>query len=236
MILERPLSPETELIPYKPAGLPPAPWLVLAPHPDDETFGLGGTIVLATKASLPVKLVVVTDGQLGGESSLRFKETLAAAKVLGISELEFWEIPDRKVQENRQIFRQKLKKILAPFKTVFSPSLFEFHPDHRATTLLAAALLEEEGWPGELWLYEIARQGEANRLVDITPVIETKKQAMKCYQSQLAQNAYFEVVLGLNRARSYTLAPAGVQYAEAFFASKALSLLEAWFAQLKRYF
>ena len=43
MILE-----EGQLLPYSSNDLPPGPWLVFAPHPDDETFGMGGSLLLAS--------------------------------------------------------------------------------------------------------------------------------------------------------------------------------------------
>jgi hypothetical protein len=44
-----PLNPEHILVPFAPAALPPGPWLVFAPHADDETFGMGGSLLKASK-------------------------------------------------------------------------------------------------------------------------------------------------------------------------------------------
>ena len=38
---------EDVLIPFNTSPLPPGPWLVFAPHADDETFGMGGTLLKA---------------------------------------------------------------------------------------------------------------------------------------------------------------------------------------------
>ncbi|MBW1671465.1 MAG: PIG-L family deacetylase, partial [Deltaproteobacteria bacterium] len=54
---------EKDIIPYTPSDIPPGPYLVFAPHPDDETFGMGGTIALAAHAGIAVHVVVLTDGQ-----------------------------------------------------------------------------------------------------------------------------------------------------------------------------
>jgi len=58
---------EENFIPYTPSDLPPGPYLVFAPHPDDETFGMGGTIALAGQAGIAVHVVVLTDGQQAGD-------------------------------------------------------------------------------------------------------------------------------------------------------------------------
>ena len=38
---------EDALIPFNTSPLPSGPWLVFAPHADDETFGMGGTLIKA---------------------------------------------------------------------------------------------------------------------------------------------------------------------------------------------
>jgi LmbE family N-acetylglucosaminyl deacetylase len=44
-----------------PVGLP-NPVLVIAPHPDDETFGCGGTLALISRERAPLHIAFVTDG------------------------------------------------------------------------------------------------------------------------------------------------------------------------------
>ena len=39
------LNPEHMLLPYSLSDLPAGPWLVFAPHADDETYGMGGTLL-----------------------------------------------------------------------------------------------------------------------------------------------------------------------------------------------
>jgi len=42
--------------------------LVLSPHPDDESFGCGGTIKLLTQAGAAVDVVYLTSGEMGVEA------------------------------------------------------------------------------------------------------------------------------------------------------------------------
>ena len=60
---------EDALIPYQTSPIPKGPWLVFAPHPDDETFGMGGSLLLAASEGIDVVLVVFTDGSLGGTTA-----------------------------------------------------------------------------------------------------------------------------------------------------------------------
>lgn len=220
---------EKDLIPYEPAKLPPGPWLVFAPHPDDETMGMGGTLYLASQAGVETTVVLVTDGRLAGSPERRLREALCAARLLGLTHLIPWNIPDRKVYLYQKVFIQKCQNIFNQknFKVVFLPSLFEFHPDHRATAFLGLKFLKENFPDQTIWFYEISRQAEINRLIDISQVVEKKRKAIRCYHSQLLQNAYEDVALAINRARAYTLGHLGIQYAEAFWATKTdLALME----------
>ena len=76
---------EKDLIPYTSSDLPLGPYLVFAPHPDDETFGMGGTIVMAGRAGIAVHVVVLTDGQQAGDANIRRHEAQEAGRILGLA-------------------------------------------------------------------------------------------------------------------------------------------------------
>lgn len=208
---------EHELIPYESSVLPQGPWLVFAPHPDDEIFGMGGALALAGNAAIRVEVVIMTDGGAAGDPDERRQESLRAGEVLGIRKYHFWDIPDREISKF-PISHDTLHSMLDLLKpqTIFLPGIQEYHPDHRATTGNIWPILKKSDFTGIIWLYEISRHGEANRLIDITPVLEKKVQAIRCFQSQLSQAGYKDVVLALNRSRSYTLGR-DATHAEAFW-------------------
>ena len=65
-------------------------------HPDDETYCVGGILAKCAAAGIKIDLFCATDGDAGKNSGvpvssrqelaqLRRKETLAAAKILGIA-------------------------------------------------------------------------------------------------------------------------------------------------------
>ena len=208
---------EHDLIPFVSSSLPPGPWLVFAPHPDDETFGMGGSIALAARQGIQTSVIVLTNGALGGDSALRREEMHQAAEHLSISEVIFWDFPDRGLWQ-AEISQKRLQEAIITQgpQTVFLPSFLEFHPDHRATTARILPLLAAFGYQGRIWLYEITRQSETNALVDISQTVQNKVAAISCYTSQLNQYAYQNVVLGINQARSLTLG-LGTTHAEAFW-------------------
>ena len=52
---------EDILIPFHASPLPKGPWLVFAPHADDETFGIGGSLLKAKEQEVETHLVILTD-------------------------------------------------------------------------------------------------------------------------------------------------------------------------------
>lgn len=217
------MIPEHDIIPYQTSPLPEGPWLVFSPHPDDETFGMGGSLLLAHQQNIVTTVVCLTDGALGGTDkhdqlvALREAEARAAAKVLGVNQLEFWQQSDRGLIAKPELIRRIIVLVeqLSP-GSVFFPSPLELHPDHRAAAALVAKALAQADYQGNCFTYEITVQFRVNYLIDISAVKEQKKQAMACYQSQLSENNYLDFIQAMDLARTYTL-PTEQQAAEGYF-------------------
>ena len=216
------LTYETAYLPDKVSSLPSGPWLILAPHPDDETFGMGGALLLAKKVGIDVDVIFLTDGGLGGIeqedlAAVRETEARIVAKKLAIRKCFFWGEPDRGLMVCQRLIDQlkELIKTREP-KTLFFPSLQEPHPDHRAAAFLAWESLRQTAFSVVPLSYDISVQGLSNYLIDISSVIDQKREAMLCYASQLSENKYIERILGLNQSRAWSL-PLSVSHAESFY-------------------
>ena len=215
---------ETEIIPYH--ATPPfgEKVLVLAPHPDDETFGCGGTLRLLSKAGKAIKIVFLTKGEKstpeirdqGEYTAVREREAEKALRILGVSDYEFLRFPDRGLFENSKGVSEKLVKIIDVYMpdTVYSPSMIELNPDHRATADMVLELQKKHNF--RIVFYEVTTPIRPNILIDITEVIKTKCKAMKSYKSQLKICDYFDATRSLNRFHSLTL-DKKINYAEGFF-------------------
>ena len=215
---------EDVLIPFHTSPLPSGPWIVFAPHADDETFGMGGTLLKAKQQGIETHLVVLTDGSQGGKTDdlveVRRKEVRKAADLLGIASLKTWSEPDRFLETNSEIVTRVSELILeiCP-RTVFFPGPLEIHPDHRAACVLVWKALQKvkiSAQPPTPISYEISVQNPINMLIDITPQIEEKKRVMHSYISQNAENNYPELVVALDKGRTFSL-PHEVKFAEGFF-------------------
>jgi N-acetylglucosamine malate deacetylase 1 len=91
-------------VPYEPGGEGCA--LVIAPHPDDESFGCGGWIATQRAAGRNIQILFLTDGSAshsghpqispGQIAQIRFTEAVSAARALGLEpeHLHFFNFAD----------------------------------------------------------------------------------------------------------------------------------------------
>jgi len=76
--------------------------LVIAAHPDDEVSGMGATIKKLTKNRDKVTLCVVSEGtsaQYADQKMINIRKNSCkkAGKILGITNFEFLDFPDQKL-------------------------------------------------------------------------------------------------------------------------------------------
>jgi LmbE family N-acetylglucosaminyl deacetylase len=198
--------------------------LILAPHPDDETLGCGGSIALHKAAGAEVRVCMLTDGAgvhyTGDEDirKLRRSEALKAAAVLQIDEMIFLDFSDMALHNNQHECSRQVGLLIRQYcpDLLYAPSPLDFHPDHRAAFRLSLNLLQEGIATA---FYEIYAPIRFNTLIDISGVIEQKQKALACYASSLLGNpAYFiRTIKGLNAYRGFLEQPADNEtYYEAF--------------------
>lgn len=210
--------------------------VVLSPHCDDETIGMGGLLRRHGAAGDPVTVVqftgsVSTAGVGSYEPGTREAEARCAAAVLGLSDLVFLGEPDRGVRPHPALV-DRLVSLLRQKRpeTVYLPWFLDNHVDHVGVNLAFRDAWEK--WRGRcvVWAYEVWSPLFPNRVVDITAEAEWKRRALAEYRSQQRDLDYVSVSLALNRYRS-GLKMGGRGYAEAFLAMEAaeyLGLLRRW--------
>jgi LmbE family N-acetylglucosaminyl deacetylase len=213
---------EDQIVPFLVSELPKGPWLIFAPHADDETLGLGGALLRAKQAGIETRLVVMTNGAMGGEQDnlveVREQEAKNVAAFLGIAEVSFLGEADRQLKVSETLI-DKVAEIIKTSKAaaVFFPAVLELHPDHRATAQLVwGALQKIADHALTAASYEISVQSPINCLLDVSAQMTGKLEALALYESQMEQNSYSDCVGALNRARSFTL-PTDVNYAEGLY-------------------
>jgi LmbE family N-acetylglucosaminyl deacetylase len=137
--------------------------LALLAHPDDETFGPGGTLARYAREGVDVRLATATRGEAGqlgdppltdreGLGAFRERELRAAGDLLGISEIEVYGFGDGRLASTP--FESILARAVATIRRFrphvligFGPDGVSGHPDHVVMCEVAAAAFEAAADP-----------------------------------------------------------------------------------------
>jgi len=201
--------------------------LILAPHPDDDVFGMGGTIKKIASSNVTVTVAYFCDGSSGTPEGKidknligkRKEEAKAAGKILGVSEQVFFGYHDGKLAAGGSSIRALVDLIERKNPDIiFLPSFLDNHPDHRIVNeILINALSEKDLDDLPIWGYEVWTPSYINRYSDISLYIKTKKEAILAHNSQIKCRSYDKAILGLNQYRGGMLGMG--DFAEGFFAA-----------------
>ncbi|WP_147802671.1 bacillithiol biosynthesis deacetylase BshB2 [Alkalicoccus halolimnae] len=183
--------------------------LVIFPHPDDEAFGVSGTILSHTDAGTPVTYICLTLGEMGRNMGrpvmanreslpdIRLKELKEACSLLGIEDLRRFGMRDKTVEfTDRDALSERLSDVISEVNPTtiitFYPG-YAVHPDHDATgaaVVDAVRKLPDENRPG---IHAIAfadgseeALGEPDVVRDVREYRERKLQVIEAHASQTA--------------------------------------------------
>jgi LmbE family N-acetylglucosaminyl deacetylase len=207
---------------------------VIAPHPDDEVLGSGGTIARFAKKGIEVSVLVVSGHLPPLYNTNAFEATVAEAeksmRVLGVSHWDFLKIPATMVHEvSVADLNGKIKRflddlnphvVLLPFpdrhidhRTIFDASVVACRPTHSQAPkiVLAYETLSETHWN----VGGVEPAFAPDFFVDISDFIEVKQDALNCYASQIvdAPSRSVDACMALAKFRG---SQNGCEYAEAF--------------------
>jgi bacillithiol biosynthesis deacetylase BshB2 len=181
--------------------------LVIFPHPDDETFGVSGTIAMHVANGTPITYACLTLGEMGRNlgnppfatreslPKIRKQELIKASEAMGIDDLRMLGFRDKTVEFEDD---EKMILIMSNLIEELNPSLvitfypgYSVHPDHEATAravIEAVKLMEESERPTvHCVAFSNGHEqeiGPADTVNDITPFAEQKKAAMRAHLSQ----------------------------------------------------
>jgi LmbE family N-acetylglucosaminyl deacetylase len=190
----------------------PVDILLIAAHPDDTEFGAGGSIARWIKEGKKIAYVICTNGNKGSSdpnmnpevlAKTREQEELAAARLLGVSDVIFLGHPDQSLEDTPE-FRKEIVREIRRFKpaTVGTSDLYRryiWHRDHRiigrvvmdavfpfARDFHAYPDLAAEGFePHKVTEVLLWGAEDINHRIDITDYFETKLAAVACHKSQV---------------------------------------------------
>ncbi|TWV98906.1 bacillithiol biosynthesis deacetylase BshB1 [Chitinophaga pinensis] len=227
--------------------------LAIAAHPDDVELACAGTLMVHAAQGMKVGVLDLTRGELGtrGTPETRAAEAADAAVVMGLSVRDNLGLADGFFRNDTE---EQMKLIAAIRKyqpdIVLANAFEDRHPDHgRAARLIADSCFlaglrrietfdngePQAAWrPKQVFHFLQDRFEEPDFVIDVSTVIERKKEAIRAYKTQflaaaadsepktyISSSAFFDGVI----ARDATFGKMiGVPYAEGFKTVKMLGI------------
>ncbi len=210
--------------------------LVIAPHPDDEIIGVGGTIAKRAKVGDEIYVCVVTKGQPPlfdpafieqGRSECR-----KADKMLGVKETIFLDFPAVMLETvSRSEFNGKFMETVNKIKPdeVYIPHRGDMQLDHQMVVDAAMVALRPKyaHKVSRIYAYETLSEtgwnipNTQNEFIptvyeDITEHIDLKLKAMKIFESQLSDFPAARSIGAIEALARFRGATVEVSAAEAF--------------------
>jgi LmbE family N-acetylglucosaminyl deacetylase len=210
--------------------------LVVAPHPDDETLGCGGTLLRMASEGAQIAWLLVTsiwenDGFSSEFIAKRKTEIAKVRDAYGFCEVYALDLPTRRLDT------YPVAELVAEFSKVFKayqpsevflPHRRDVHTDHRAVFDAGAACAKWFRYDSvrRVFAYETLSETEftldsqppfaPNFFVDITNFLERKLEIMSVYQSEMSEFPFPRSIEAIRALASLRGASSGFRAAEAF--------------------
>ena len=217
--------------------------MIIAPHPDDPEFGIGGTVARWTREGRKVIYIICTNGDKGSDDpeitserlgKIRIAEQKEAALTLGVSEVVFLRHEDQSLEDTAD-FRKEIVKVIRTYKphTVAAPDPYRkyvWHRDHRITGQVVLDAVypfarDRLAYPdliaGGFETHKVKEllfwgAEQPNFFSDVSHTWELKIAALRCHKSQVGHfpAAWEDGFKSMHAARAKDK---GYELAEAFY-------------------
>jgi LmbE family N-acetylglucosaminyl deacetylase len=210
--------------------------IVIAPHPDDEVLGVGGTLLRRKAEGAKIAWLIVTSiSKKNGWTSEKVKRRAdeidritALFKFDNVFALNF-----PTTQLDRLAMSDLVSGVSDAFRAfepeeVFVPHPSDVHTDHRAVFNAVASCTKWFRYPSvkRVLAYETLSETDfslgteigfrPNTFIDIAPFLETKLQAMDIYASELGEFPFPRSHQAIRALATLRGATSGYMAAEAF--------------------
>ncbi len=159
--------------------------LAIGSHPDDIEFGCGGSLIKFADRGHRVYLLGMTEGGLGGKTTVRSQEQMAAKDILGVKELFWGGYEDTLLKADKDMI-VKIEQIIAKIEPNFIFCHFpdDTHQDHRH---LAQATISATRYVRNVLFYEgpTTQNFKFQVFVNISETLDRKIEALKAHRSQM---------------------------------------------------
>lgn len=194
--------------------------IVIAPHPDDDILGAGGTLLKAKSLGAEVHIIYVTNGEPLQSENIK-KETLEVCKKAKFIP-HFLNFEPKKINVYDD---EAIKNITAIINEINPGAIFisfflDNHVDHRSVNHLMYNCFNSNVFNNniEIWSYQIYSSILPNVIIDVTDMINKKSKLIDIWKSVSRFNDLAHYILGINASNSIYLKNSNKKlYGEAFF-------------------
>lgn len=210
--------------------------LVIAPHPDDEILGCGGTMIKHIEAGDEVFVCIATKGCLPLFSPESVEKVRNEAKkchnLIGVKKTFFLDFPAAMMEKvERYEMNGKVLDVIREVQPdiVFIPHWGDMQKDHQMVAEACMVALRPKYEPKVKTIYSYETMSETawnapnvqnefipNVFVDITETLEKKKDALKVFETQVSPFPDARSLESIEALAKYRGALMHVAAAEAF--------------------
>lgn len=214
--------------------------LIVAPHPDDETLGCGGTILKFLNQGCKVYWLICTEfyrlGKTPVNIAMRRKEIEKVEALYGFTRrFELGYDAAGITYNDMRSLVEKISTIVRDIEpdTVFLPNRNDVHTDHQIIFKAAFSCTKNFNFPfiKQVLMYETISETEfapalpenafaPNVYIDVTPYFEQKLEVMQIYRSEVMQEPLPRALASISALATYRGSSIGVRYAEVFMLIK----------------
>lgn len=183
--------------------------LVILPHPDDEAFGVSGTLAKLISEGAQVTYACLTLGEMGRNMGvplianrvtlplIRKNELLEACRAIGIQDVRMLGFHDKTIEfEDKDYLDGKIDELIREIRPTLVMTFYpdhSVHPDHDATGAAVVRTIvrmpPEERPPIHCIAFSHNREtvlGKPDVVIDVSAFIDQKIAALRAHRSQFA--------------------------------------------------
>ena len=200
--------------------------LVIAPHPDDEVLGMGGTIKKLSKKN-KIILCVVSEGataQYKDKKMIKVRRDSCkkTAKILGISQTIFLDYPDMRLNLSHLDINKKLEEIIEKYKPkiVYTAPKNDLNLDHQMVFNSTLVACRPKSGVKQILCYEIQGNTKVPFVPNVFENIEKefpyKIKGFKMYKSEIEEFPNPRSIAAIENLAIQRGVESGTKKAEAF--------------------
>ena len=200
--------------------------LVIAPHPDDEVLGMGGTIKKLSRKN-KIILCVVSEGataQYKDKKMIKVRRDSCkkTAKILGISQTVFLDYPDMRLNLSHLDINKKLEEIIEKYKPeiVYTAPKNDLNLDHQVVFNSTLVACRSKSGVKQILCYEIQGNTKVPFVPNVFENIEKefsyKIKGFKMYKSEIEEFPNPRSIIAIENLAIRRGIESGTKKAEAF--------------------